>query len=386
MMTESAETTGRSGWGLTLSREEAPALFPNRPARTTRTGGPAMKSRVLLIFVLTIALGAAALVSLPSRVDAACSVRIGDLNWDSANFHDQVTAFILEHGYGCRVRLIYGGTLPIMTAHYEGKNDIIMELWYDNVKAQYDPAMKSGKVKQVGVNTPDSIQGWFIPRFVQKANPGLKSVFDLPKYKHLFKDPEEPSKGRFVNCIPGWSCEVINTVKLRAYGLEKHFTNFRPGSGGALAAAIKGAYLKKKPVLAYYWAPTPLLGQLDLVQLEEPAWNAADWSEMLKHVNALKKGGVEAMGNPRKATAYRTAELPKSVTTKFAAKHPKIVAFIEKYTLSSKDVSKMLAYLESKAGGDAKATAIHFLKTSKVWKKWVPADVAKKVEAALDSA
>ena len=345
-----------------------------------------MKSRVLLIFVLTIAIGTAALVTLPTRADAACSVRIGDLNWDSANFHDQVTAFILEHGYGCRVRLIYGGTLPIMTAHYEGKNDIVMELWYDNVKAQYDPAMKSGKVKQVGVNTPDSIQGWFIPRFVQKANPGLKSVFDLPKYKHLFKDPEEPSKGRFVNCIPGWSCEVINTVKLRAYGLEKHFTNFRPGSGGALAAAIKGAYLKKKPVLAYYWAPTPLLGQLDLVQLEEPAWNEADWSEMLKHVNALKKGGVEAMGNPRKATAYRTAELPKSVTAKFAARHPEIVAFIEKYTLSSKDVSKMLAYLESKAGGDAKATAIHFLKTNKVWKKWVPADVAKKVEAALESA
>ena len=78
-----------------------------------------------------------------------------------------------------------------------------------------------------------------------------------------------------MNCIPGWSCEVINTVKLRAYGLEKHFTNFRPGSGGALAAAIKGAYLKKKPVPPIT-GRRPLLGQLDLVQLEEPAWNEAD--------------------------------------------------------------------------------------------------------------
>lgn len=344
-----------------------------------------MKSRVLLIFVLTVAIGTAALASLPSRADAACRVHIGDLNWDSANFHDQVVAFILRHGYGCRVRLTYGGTLPIMTAHYEGKNDLIMELWYYNIKDQYDAASKSGKVKMLSVNTPDAEQGWYIPRFVQKANPGLKSVSDLVKYKHLFKDPEDPSKGRFVNCIPGWSCELINTVKLRVYGLDKHFTNFRPGSGGALAAAIKGAYLKKKPVLAYYWSPTPLIGQLDLARLEEPKWNEADWSEMMKAVTALKKGGEGALGNPKKATAYRTMELPKSVTAKFAAKHPEIVAFIEKYTLPSAVVSKALSYLEKEAGGDAKVTAIHFLKTDKVWKSWVPADVAKKVEAALKS-
>ena len=345
-----------------------------------------MRRKVLLIVVFIVIIGPALLVSGPGRADAACRVRIGDLNWDSANFHDQVVAFILKHGYGCRVRLIYGGTLPTMAAHYEGKNDLIMELWYDSTKDQYDLAMKSGKVKMLGVNTPDSIQGWFIPRYVQKANPGLKSVYDLAKYKRLFKDPEEPSKGRFVNCIPGWACEVINTVKLRAYGLEKHFTNFRPGSGGALAAAIKGAYLKKKPILAYYWAPTPLLGQLDLVQLEEPAWSEADWDEMMKHANALKKGGVEAMGNPKKATAYRTMALLKSVTAKFAAENPEAVAFIEKYTLSSEVVSKALSYLEKKAGGDAAATAIHFLKTNKVWKSWVPADVAKKVEEALKSA
>jgi len=115
-----------------------------------------MKSRIFLVFVLTITIGAAVLASLPSRADASCRVRIGGLNWDSANFHDQVVAFILEHGYGCRVRLIYGGTLPIMTAHYEGKNDLIMELWYDNVQEQYDIAHKSGKVKMLSVNTPDT--------------------------------------------------------------------------------------------------------------------------------------------------------------------------------------------------------------------------------------
>lgn len=344
-----------------------------------------IKFRALAVAAFAVIIAAASLAS-PRVAEAACRVHIGDFNWDSANFHDQVTAFILRHGYGCEVKMTYGGTLPILAAHYKGKNDVVMELWYDNIKDGYEAALKSGKIKRLSANTPDSDQGWFIPRFVQKANPGLKSVFDLPKYKHLFKDPEEPSKGRFVNCIPGWTCELINTVKLRAYGLEKHFTNFRPGSGGALAAAVKGAYLKKRPVLAYYWAPTPLLGQLDLVKLEEPAWNQAGWDEVIKRVAMLKKGGMEALGDPKGAVAYRTVPLFKSVTAKFAAENPKIIAFLDKYTLPSSVVSKALAYLEKEANGDAKTTAIHFLKTNKVWKKWVPADVAKKIEAALAAA
>ncbi len=344
-----------------------------------------MKLKALTLAVV-VALGMAGAAVAPGKAEAVCKVHIGDLNWDSANFHDQVVAFILKHGYGCEVNLTYGGTLPIMAAHYQQKNDLIMELWYDNVKDQYDDARKNGKVRMLSANTPDSEQGWYIPRYVQEANPGLRSVHDLPKYKHLFTDPEEPSKGRFVNCIPGWSCEVINSVKLRAYGLEESFTNFRPGSGGALAAAIKGAYLKKKPVLAYYWVPTSLQGQLDLVKLEEPEWNQADWNEMMKHVLAVKKDGEEAMGNPTKATAYRTMELPKSVSTRLATQNPEIIAFIEKYTLPSNAVSQVLFYLENEANGDAKDTAIHFLKTNDVWKGWVPADVARKVEAALASA
>ena len=47
-----------------------------------------MRRKVLLIVVFIVIIGPALLVSGPGRADAACSVRIGDLNWDSANFHD----------------------------------------------------------------------------------------------------------------------------------------------------------------------------------------------------------------------------------------------------------------------------------------------------------
>ena len=43
---------------------------------------------------------------------------------------------------------------------------------------------------------------------------------DVVRYKYLFRDPEEPAKGRFYKCILGWNCEVVNTNKLKAYGLD----------------------------------------------------------------------------------------------------------------------------------------------------------------------
>lgn len=41
-------------------------------------------------------------------------------------------------------------------------------------------------------------QGWYVPKYVLEENPGLRRYQDLPKYAELFKDPEDPSKSRFI--------------------------------------------------------------------------------------------------------------------------------------------------------------------------------------------
>ena len=79
----------------------------------------------------------------------------------------------------------------------------------------------------------------------------------------------------------GWGAEVINSKKLKAYGLEGEFTNFRPGTGAALSAAIASAYKRKKPVLYYYWGPTWVLGKYDGVMLEEPKYDEKVWDDLI---------------------------------------------------------------------------------------------------------
>ncbi len=307
----------------------------------------------------------------------ACEVNrpiiFAGLDWDSVGFHNAVARRILEAGYDCKTDAIPGSTIPMLQGVAQGDIDIAMEIWKDAVTEVWQRALARGQVTEIGVNFPDAVQGWYIPRYVAEAHPDLKSVSDLARYKKIFADPEEPGKGRFYNCVAGWSCEVVNTNKLRAYKLSADFTNFRPGTGTALSAAIAGATLKREPILAYYWGPTWVLGAYDLVKLQEPAWNEADWK------------GLATTPDYPVAVDYPVVEVWIGANAKFAKSAPEITAFLAKYRTSAALINEALGYMRTTKGDDSKA-AIRFLKTQpRLWTTWVPAEVAAKVQTSIDS-
>ncbi len=318
-----------------------------------------------------------------TSANAECKARLGDFDWSSANIHTAIADFILTNGYGCKVEVTKGSTTPIMAAHYDKQLDVITEVWYDNIIANYEPHVEAGTIMNIGVNTPDSQQAFYVDKTTaDKYN--LKSVEDMkdPKIAALFKDPEDPSKGRMTSCISGWTCYTVNLVKQKEYGLDKFYTNFDPGSGGALDAAIAGAFAKKKPIFTYYWAPTGLMGKVDLVRLKEPKFSKKCWDDMSAVVEDIKANGPDAY-KPSCACEYRDMALTKSVLTEWAKAHPKETKFLEKYSIPTATVNKMLAFYEDESDGDMELTAKEFLKTESMWKNWLPADVAKKVSAAL---
>ena len=111
-------------------------------------------------------------------------------------------------------------------------------------------------------------EGWWVPTYVVEQNPELTTLQEVIKRPDLFPDKEEPGKGRFYGCPPGWGCEIVNRNLYRAFGLdEAGFTLFNPGSGEGLAGAIASAYERGNPIFAYYWAPTALLGNYPMVKL-----------------------------------------------------------------------------------------------------------------------
>ncbi len=316
--------------------------------------------------------------------DASCEidrpVMFAGLNYDSALFHNAVARYIIEKGYGCQTDALPGETIPLLTGTGKGDIDVVMEIWRDNVADAWKKAEAAGTVKQIGVNFDDAVEGWFVPSFVIKGDkergiepmaPDLKSVSDLPKYTKLFEDAEEPGKGRFYNCPSGWVCEKVNTNKLKAYGLDDSFTNFRPGTGAALSAAIASANKRAQPILFYYWGPTWVMGLYDSVKLEEPAYNKEIFDK-------LKDGS-----DTSQATAYPQSTVTVGVNTGFMKSAPKLTEFLSHYHTSSALVSEMLAYMQDE-GEKPEGAAEHFLKEKQdIWTKWVPEDVAERVKDSL---
>jgi len=175
-----------------------------------------------------------------------------DLNWDSAQIQNGIVRAIAERGYGYETDAVPGGTIPLMQALVAGDVNINMELWLPNQQDSWDEASKSGELKIIGNSLEDNWQSsYLIPTYTAEANPGLKSVTDLPDYVDLFKTTATGDKGRNIGCIPGWECEVINEKKIIAYGLDDTYELVNPGSIAALDALppIVEAVGDKMPVL-----------------------------------------------------------------------------------------------------------------------------------------
>ena len=191
-----------------------------------------------------------------------------------------------------------------------------------------------------------------------------------------FRDPEQPDKGRFYNCVIGWQCELVNGVKLHAYELDDDLTNFRSGTGVALAAELEGAYRRGDPWLGYYWGPTWVLGQLDLYMLEEPPFTQECWDAFTALVDRPEEATF--------ACAYPTSTAEVGIGSRFLEDAPDMVrSFLDAYHGNSAMLSRALAYMHARDATPDEA-ARNFLATEPdVWRQWLDAEAADRVAAAF---
>jgi glycine betaine/proline transport system permease protein/glycine betaine/proline transport system substrate-binding protein len=299
------------------------------------------------------------------------TLKFADAGWDSIKFHNAVAMFILQKGMDYKTEEVTGTTPLTYQALKKGDIDIYMETWSDNLPT-YQEDVAKGNVLELSINFDDNAQGLYVPRYVIEGDakrnipakaPGLKTVEDLKKYKAVFADLESPGKGRIYGAIPGWEVDTILYKKYVNYGFENDFTYFRPGSDAALAAVFTSAYEKGEAVVGYYWSPTWLTGKYDLVRLQDTPYDKAGYKE--------GKGDFPAV------------PVTVAATKGIAQKAPEAADFLKKYKTSSEITAKALAHMsETKASYED--TAKWFLQTNEaLWMKWVTAQQAEKVKAAL---
>ncbi|WP_035055190.1 ABC transporter substrate-binding protein [Andreprevotia chitinilytica] len=302
-------------------------------------------------------------------------VKLAGLNWESGALLTELIKTVLEKGYGCQVELVPGNTVTLENALATNDIQVIAEEWVGRSDA-WNKAAAEGKVKPVGKVIVGATEGWYVPDYVIKgdtkrgikpAAPQLKTVAELPSYKQLFKDAEEPEKGRFLNCPTGWTCEGVNSQKLKAYKLDS-YVNFRPGSGAALDAEISSSYQRGKPILFYYWSPTALMGKYKFIKLQEPAYNEACFKTLTDKDHASPCG-----------SAAPEAVIQVGLSKALFDGDPALVGFLTRFNVPIDTLNNALAQMADNKTDAATQAKTFFANQGKLWRGWLPADVAAKV-------
>lgn len=284
------------------------------------------------------------------------TIIFGDVSWDSVQVHNRIMAFIIENGLeGYTAEFMAGDTIPIVNGVIQGDIDVDMESWHQMLPEVYNKGIASGNMINLGKNLPDAPQAWWVPRYLVEGPdalaPDLKSVSDLPKYAELFKDPEDRNKGIIYGGVAGWAQLTVSEEFYEKYNLEDTFNLGVAGSGSALAGTMVGAYKKKEAWVGYYWAPTSIMGQLNMVALE--------------------------------GSEYPKADVDILVNKSMLVKAPEVVEILKKYNTTVDDNNEFLLKMDENSW-DTTETAMWFLKNKEsVWAKWVSTEVAAKVKSAL---
>src|SRR5690554_257928 len=307
-------------------------------------------------------------------------IKLAGQTWESAEFTTQLISRLLVDGYGCKTDIVPGTAAAIESALAQGDVDIIAEQWSGRSPI-IEKAIQQGDVQVVGDTLIDGAQqGWYVPDYVvhgdpargiQPMAPDLKSWRDLPQYKGLFKDPEVPVKGRFLNCPTGWVCEQTNSRLLTLHGLDDDYNNFRAGTGAALDAAISSAYDRGEPILFYYWQPAGLMAKYDFYKIEQDPFNKECWDTIVSGEGQLC------------SSDFLVARLGVAVSSLFAQANPQLIEFFNKLRIEPALMNQMiLTMTETRA--PAADIAEQFLRTHPdVWQAWLAPEAMQKASAAL---
>ena len=308
--------------------------------------------------LLAVAAAASAGMAATSAAHAECGdITVGEMDWGSAAVIAQIHRVVLEVGYGCSVEIVQTSTVPnATTMTTQGEPDIATEVWANLVPEIWQEGIDNGVVENAGLIFSDgAFEGWMIPGYFAEAHPEITTVEAALAHAELFG--VDDAMPRFNNCPEGWGCKLANDelfVETDAAGAG--FENFHHGSGGTLAASIERAFSREEPWIGYYWGPTEVLGQFEMVLL--------DWPE----------------GGP----TYPASDVFTGVAADLSERQPDVYDYT---TMASMPASVMNEVLGWGAANDATAEerAVYFLQTYQdLWTGWVTEDAAAAILAALE--
>jgi glycine betaine/proline transport system substrate-binding protein len=318
-----------------------------------------VRTRQLVVALAALAVVAAGVLGVSGRASAERTAKCSSLTldenaWAGATANVYVLKYVLEKNLGCSVNIAkLPESTPLFQAMADGKVDAVPEDW-NNIDLKVNQKfIKSGTLQNLGSNGVIGHIGWYVPTYLMKQHPELKSWTGLKKDWALFKTVDSQGKGLFLGGDPTYVQKDQQLIK--QLGLNFFFLSV--GSEPAQVARWTQAYKQKKPILFYWYTPQYLNTAYQLSEVKLPA---------------RSKKCVDSY-NPKLGSdwsiyrcAYGQTIIDKVMSAKFAKSGSPAVNVIKRWKWTADDQNQV-----------ANMIAGQHMDPQKAAEKWVKANPAK---------
>lgn len=304
--------------------------------------------------ILAAAAGSAFAQSVPESTDP---IKMTINDWTGQEITTRVMGGVLEE-MGYNVEYVQADYLAQFAGLESGDLDVAMEIWETTAKDALEKSLKTGDTVDLGETGMEAKEEWWFPEYVKEDCPGLPDWKALNDCKELFASPETSPNGRYLGGPVTWG--GYDEERIEALGLD--YEVIHAGTDAALLAEVQSAYQRKKPILAWiyapHWAPIQFKGEwVKFPEYEDACYDDPSWG--------VNKDKAYDCGKPYgwiKAVGWAGGE----------KKWPAAYEAIRNFNMTNDDMGAMIGKVDVD-GMPLQVVVDEWLDANQdTWKSWIP--------------
>ena len=281
-----------------------------------------------------LAVSCAAAISAYGSVAQAADVVIGVPNWPSVLATAHVLKVAMENNLGLEVELQNGTNPVIFEAMDSGSMHVHPEVWLPNQENLYDTYVVEKKTVEMNENFVPGEQAMCVTEGT-KERTGIVNLSDLsdPEMAKNF-DTDGDGMGEIWIGAAGWASTNVEKIRAKSYGYDETM-NLKEMDEALALAEVDAAVKQDGNVVFFCYSPHQMFTLFDLVPLEEPAYDEAQWNVI------QPTDDPEWLSKSSAPVAWKSAELHIHYATELDESQPEAAAMLANATFDADTISAM---------------------------------------------
>ncbi len=264
----------------------------------------------------------------------AADIVIGVPNWPSVAQTADILKVVIEDNFGLEVELQSGTNPVVFEAMDSGSMHVHPEVWLPNQSNLHNTFVTEKGTVVMSPNGVPAFQGMCVTKATAERT-GIKALIDLsdPDMAKNF-DSDGDGMGEVWIGASGWASTNVEKVRAKSYGFDETMTLKEMDETLAMAE-VDNAVAKDENIVFFCYTPNHVFALHDLVILDEPAFDAAQWN-MIQPTD--DPDWLEKSSTP---VAWDLAYLHVHYAASLQDSHPDVAAMLSKVDLTTDLVSGM---------------------------------------------